>query len=208
LQTFRAYCRKRHETLDACLAFYADYGHRQRRWKTYIKTQKSEQRLYERLQGIHKEGDKRTLVLAYGSWGTTDGASCIKKGNPPTIGVGLMRKLAKRFVVSLTPEHHTSKTCCKCLGPCGPLKKVKEEMKAKFFEDPKNEGKRFHGVRGLRICQDVGCKLRLNRDRNAATNIGTNFRRLFRGESCIHKLTVEEREFLRLDVGCGPCDEN
>ena len=191
LQTFCAYCRKRHETLDSCLAFYAEHDHRHRRWKTYIKAQQSEQRLYDRLRGIHKEGDKRSLVLAYGAWGATDGASCVKRGNPPTIGVGLMRKLAKRFVVSLTPEHYTSKTCCKCLGPCGPWKELEEKMDKK--------------VRGLRICQDEGCKLPQNRDRTGASNIGVNFCRLFRGESPIRTMTDEEREFHRLSVGCVAC---
>ena len=141
-----------------------------------------------RLQGIHKKGDKRQLVLAYGAWGATDGASCVKKGNPPTIGVSLMRKLSKRFVVSLTPEHGTSKTCCKCLGRCGPWKELEEKMDKK--------------VRGLRICQDEGCKLPQNRDRTGASNIGLNFCRLFRGESPIRTMTNEEREFHRLNVGC------
>lgn len=59
-------------------------------------------------------GKTRTLVLAYGSWGAETGktATCVKRGNPPTIGVGLMKKLSKRFIVSLTPEHYTSQTCC------------------------------------------------------------------------------------------------
>ena len=193
LHAFTAYCHKRHETLDACLAFYADVAHRRRRWKTYIKTQQSEQRLYERLQGIHRKDDPRRLVLAYGAWGATDGARCVKRGNPPTIGVGLMRKLSKRFVVALTPEHGTSQTCCKCLGRCAPWTAVEE--------------KRGTTIRGLRICQDEGCQLPMNRDRLGATNIGLNFRRLFRGEAPIRTMTAEEREFHRLSVGgCIECE--
>ena len=72
-----------------------------------------------------------------------------------------MRKLSKRFVVALTPEHGTSKTCCKCLGPCGPWKEVEEERKTKS--------------RGLRICQDEGCKLPVNRGRLGASNVGLIF---------------------------------
>jgi hypothetical protein len=191
LAIFRSYCRKRHEALDSCLAFYADLCHRRRRWKTYIKAQQSEQRLYDRLEGLHKKKeDSRQLVLAYGAWGATDGASCIKRGNPPTIGVGLMRKLSKRFIVSLTPEHHTSKTCCRCLGAAGPWKEVEETMNRK------------NGIRGLRICQDEGCKLPMNRDRMGASNIGLNFCRLFEGKTTIRTMTDEEREFHRLCVTC------
>ena len=192
LNTFASYCRKRHETLDTCVMFYAQADHRRRRWKTYIKGQQSEERLYGRLKALHKKGDTRRLVLAYGAWGATDGSSCIKRGNPPTIGVGLMRKLSKRFVVSLTPEHGTSQTCCKCLGRCAPWTAVEEKMNCK--------------IRGLRICQDESCELPINRDRLGATNIGLNFCRLFRGETPIRTMTAEEREFHRLSVeGCTEC---
>jgi hypothetical protein len=191
LNGFHLYCVERHRHLDGCLDFYADIAHRRRRWKSYIKSQQSEERLYKRLEGIHKKGDTRTLVLAYGSWGATDGASCIKKGNPPTIGVGLMRKLAKRFVVSLTPEHFTSKTCCKCLGVCGPWDELETRM-----------GKK---VRGLRICQDEGCKLPQNRDRTGASNIGLQFERLFEDKGPLRTMTEEEREFHRLNTSCGAC---
>ena len=70
-ETFRAYCQQRHETLDACLAFYADNDHRQRRWKRAIKEQKSESKLYERLQAL--QTDERTSVLS--SWRTARGDS-------------------------------------------------------------------------------------------------------------------------------------
>ena len=88
-----------------------------------------------------------------------------KRGNPPTIGVSLMRKLAQKFVVSLTPEHYTSRTCCRCTAPCGPWVELEAAM-----------GKK---VRGVRICQDERCKLPQNRDRTGASNIGLQFRRLF-----------------------------
>jgi len=167
LAAFCAYCGKRHESLDVCLAFYAGLGHRKRRWKTAIKVQQSEERLYKRLEGIQKKGGHRPIVLAYGSWGMVAGRAdtACNRGNPPCIGVGLMRKLSRRFVVSPTPEAYTSKTCCRCLDPCGPW----EERETKM-------GKK---IRGLRRCTQRDCMLPLNRDKNGATNIGTNFMRLF-----------------------------
>ena len=191
LRGFREYCVQRHRHMDECLDFYINIAHRRRRWKTYIKSQQSEARLYRRLESMHLKGDKRTLVLAYGSWGAIDGASCIKRGNPPTIGVGLMRKLAKRFVVSLTPEQFTSKTCCKCLGACGPWDDITTK-----------NGKE---VRGLRICQDEGCKLPQNRDRTGASNIGLQFKRLFENKGLLRTMTEKEREFHRLKALCGAC---
>ena len=82
LDDFKAYCERRHETLDACLDFYGQLPHRQRRWKTSIKTQQSEERLYQRLEAIHEKGDDRPMVLAYGSWGLIAG-SPVNRGIPP-----------------------------------------------------------------------------------------------------------------------------
>ena len=142
---------------------------------------------------MHRKDDERTLVLAYGSWGLVAGrpeAAC-NKGNPPTIGVGLMNRLSKRFVVALTPEQFTSKTCCKCLGPAGPWEQLEKERGTK--------------VRGLRRCQNEACMLPQNRDRTGASNIGLQFRRLFAGHGPIRSMTDEELEFHRLNV-CVECD--
>ena len=186
VNVFRAYLVARRERLEACLEYYGREQHRRRRWKTAIKTQQSEERLYERLRGMHKADDARPMVLAYGAWGAKDASACIKKGTPPAIGVGLMRKLSRRFVVAITPEHGTSSTCEKCLGPAGPWKEKELEW-----------GKR---VRGLRVCQDESCGCPLNRDRSAASLIGLNFERLMRGQSMIRQMSEEEREFHRLNV--------
>lgn len=194
LARFCAYCAKRHESLEACFSFYGHVDHRRRRWKTAIKTQQSEERLYQRLEALKPAGDARPLVLAYGSWGMVagrPGAAC-NKGNPPCIGVGLMHKLARRFVVAPTPEAYTSKTCCACLGPCGPWAEKEEEMGYK--------------IRGLRRCQNEECMLPLNRDRNGATNIGTNFSRLFAGQPPIRSMSDEDLAFHRASL-CLACED-
>ena len=108
-----------HELLEPTLAFYAHLGAGRRASKTQHESQQSEERLYQLLEGIQKRGDARTLVLAYGSWGLVAGRPemACNKGMPYCIGVGLLRKLAdKRFVVAITPEAWTSKTCLQVLG--------------------------------------------------------------------------------------------
>ena len=194
LGRFCAYCAKRHESLEACLRFYGHIDHRRRRWKTAIKTQQSEERLYQRLEALSPAGDARKLVLAYGSWGMVAGrpGAAVNKGNPPCIGVGLMHKLARRFVVAPTPEAYTSKTCCACLGPCGPWVEKEEEMGYK--------------IRGLRRCQNEECTLPLNRDKNGATNIGTNFSRLFAGQPPIRSMSDEDLAFHRASL-CLACED-
>lgn len=195
LETFGAYLAQRRSVTPTLSACYNDIGFRRRRWKRYMNTQRSESRLYNRIKSIQK--DDRPLVLAYGSWGMIagqPGAAC-NRGSPPTIGVGLMRKLEKHFVVALTPEAYTSKTCCHCLGPCGPWKEVEEKM-----------GKT---IRGLRRCQNEECTvnggLPLNRDKNGAINIGTNFKRLFEEKAPIRSMTDEDIAFHRATT-CLACD--
>jgi hypothetical protein len=202
LPTFKAYVHARQESLAANLAYYGNMEHRQRRWKTYIKTQQSESKLYARLSALHPEGDDRQLVLAYGSWGLVAGraGSAVNKGNAPCIGVGLMRKLARRFLVVPTPEQYTSKTCRKCMGTCGAHPSITRSRMDKRTGEMKE-----YEVRGLRVCQNENCRSHLNRDGNAAYNIGTQLRRLLRGDGPIHAMTDEDKEFHRHNL-CLTCD--
>ena len=103
-----------------------------------------------------------------------------------------MRRLARRFVVAPTPEAYTSKTCCRCLGSCGPWTDREEEMGRK--------------IRGLRRCQNEECMLPLNRDKNGATNIGTNFKRLFKDRPPIRSMSDEDLAFHRAAL-CLECED-
>lgn len=193
LETFRSYVAARQTHLNACMQYYGELRHRQRHWKTYIKRQKSEQKLYSKLSKFKK--DDRQIVLAYGAWGLVAGTtpSTCNKGNPPCIGVGLMRKISKHFVVALTPEHYTSKTCHKCLGACGPHPTMRS-------------ARNNREIRGLRVCQDECCKALLNRDSNASRNIGLQFIRLFEGKGCIKSMSDREIELTRHRM-CLDCEE-
>ena len=110
-------------------------------------------------------------MLAYGAWGRAAGRPNApgNKGHPPAPGAGLMYRLARDFVVALTPEHYTSKTCVRCGGTCG----AHPTLKTKTNKE----------IRGLRVCQHEGCGLLQNRDRTGATNIGFQFARLVRGQA-------------------------
>ena len=195
LEAFAAFAARRRQLMAECpemREFYAEEEHRKRRRKTKLKTQQSEARLFERLEGMHKPGDGRRMVLAYGSWGLVagrPGVAC-NKGTPPAVGAGLMKRLALRFVVAPTPEHYTSKICAVCTGLCGPH----PTLKTKTNKD----------IRGLRVCNHEGCGLLWNRDKLGARNIGTQFRRLVSGKAPLKALTDEELEFHRLNV-CLEC---
>ena len=112
------------------------------------------------------------------------------RGNAPCVGVGLRNKLAKRFVVAMTPEQYTSKTCCKCLCPCGPWAELEED------------GRKVRGARW----QNEGAVSAEPRCTGAA-NIGLQFCRLYEGNSPIRTMTDEEMEFHRLNTTlCVACD--
>jgi hypothetical protein len=196
LAEFAAFVTKRRKLNLECpelATFYAEEAHRRRRRKSKIKAQQSEARLVERLKGMHEKDDSRPLVIAYGAWGLAagqPGRPC-NKGNPPAVGVGLMKRLALNFVVMPTPEHYTSKTCVKCGGTCGP--------------HPTLKTKKDKEIRGLRVCQHEGCGILQNRDKTGATNIGINGVRLLHDQPPIRPMTDEELEFHRLAV-CVECD--
>ena len=198
LAEFAAFGTERRRQLRAVPqihAFYDDLAHRDRRRKSAIKAQQSEARLFNRLRGMHARDDPRTLVLAYGAWGLVAGRSnqAANKGNPPAIGVGLMKKLALHFVVAPTPEHYTSKTCVACGGLCG----AHPTLKTKNNKD----------IRGLRVCQHEGCGLLQNRDKTGATNIGRQFQRLVSGQPPLRVMTDEELELHRLET-CLECTDS
>jgi len=195
LAAFAAFATRRRQLMAECPTmreFYAEVEHRNRRRKTKIKTQQSEARLVERLRGMHKSGDGRHLVLAYGAWGLVAGrpGMVCNKGTPPAVGTGLMKRLALHFVVAPTPEHYTSKTCAACQGLCGPHPTLKTKTNKE--------------IRGLRVCQNEGCGLLWNRDKLGARNIGTQFRRLFTDQGPLKVLSDEELEFHRYTV-CLEC---
>lgn len=204
LQTFKRYVHARNESLAANLNYYGDLSHRQRRWKTYIKAQTSESKLFAKIAAMHKDrkNDKRQIVLAYGSWGLVAGraGSAVNKGNPPCVGVGLMRKLSKRFLVVPTPEQFSTATCRKCKGRCGAHKTLRRLVKNK-----KTGEVHSREVHGLRVCQNESCGSHLKRDGNAAFNIGTQLQRLLRGDGPIRTMTDEDLELHRHNL-CLACD--
>ena len=201
---FCAFCSKRHERLEDAFEYYSQLRLRARRWKTSIRAQASEEKVYQQLRDIERR-DSRPMVLAYGAWGLIagrPGAAC-NRGLPPCIGVGLMKKLSRHFVVAPTPEHHTSKTCARCLGPCGAhptlrhWRRVRSNGERTWREVP---------IRGLRLCQQEDCKFLQNRDRAAAGLIGLQFERLLDDKPPLRTMSEEEVELHRNNLLCVACD--
>ena len=144
---------------------------------------------------------EKVPILAYGSWAQAS-STFAPKGIAPCIGIGLRRRLAKEFIVVDTPEHYTSKTCSKCHGECGPfveLEKTRRQLKKEEArsEEEKQKASRYT-IRSVRRCQNAECGLILHRDQNAACNIATNFRLLYRGLDPLRKQSKLEEEMNNL----------
>ena len=208
LQRFALHCRARREESEVLLRWYAEeFTHRRQRWETFCRDKKMNARLVQRLAAMKRDND-RQLVFAYGAWATnTSAAEITKRGNPPAMRIGLMRLLAKELLLVVTPEHYTSKTCCRCGGPCGAWKEKEkqllEEVKEKKKKKKKNKDEKMEKlktVRGLRVCQDVehSCGP-LNRDVNAAINIGHQFKRLWQSQPPLRPLDAQTRELVDLE---------
>ncbi len=61
-------------------------------------------------------------------------------------------------------------------------------------------------IRGLRRCTQRDCMIPLNRDKNGATNIGTNFVRLMSDQPPIRSTTDEDLAFHRASI-CLECND-
>ena len=66
------------------------------------------------------------------------------------------------------------------------------------------EAKRGKKIRGLRCCTQQGCMIPLNRDRNGAINIGTNFMRLMTDQQLIRPMTKPRPLYHQADA-CMVC---
>ena len=219
---FRAFTDARRAAKPVLDAVYADTMiHRRLRWKAFIDKQKSIQTLVNRFKAIEKAQGKQ-VVLAYGAWGMQAGVagSPVNKGLPPCLGVGLLRHLARFFVVVIVPEHHTSKTCFHCgCHECGNHDKIAEQRRpkrdARALKKRDEQLARIEStggdeaatakahliytktiarvpeIRGLRYCPK--CTRCLNRDRNAANNIGLQLKRLAFGLGPIRAMDADER---------------
>lgn len=176
--------------------FYSQYEFRHERWKSYIKTQKSESKLINNIKNTY--GSK--CILLYGNWERTS----TMKYNKPTPRVGLKNKLLKHFTMYNIDEYKTSKTCFHCHNETEKFKQMEKISKTfdiyndyklitkkcqiknnkityiREKEDKKADEEilKSYTLHGLLRCKNVSClnnscdKYRIfNRDINGALNI-------------------------------------
>jgi hypothetical protein len=178
---------------------YEQIHHRKLRFKAHIERQRFEDRFIRDIRRkFDPEHTKKTIVICWGQWGRIAGRpnTVGNKGLPPTIGVKLARRVAKKkgIVVAWTPEHHTTATHFRCGGKCERFTTA-EQKRAKdlgFRHSVKQ-------IRGLKRCTNPACLRPVNRDLNAALNIGVNGMLLLTGHQPIAKHSADEVELLNIE---------
>jgi len=221
------YLRKRSALRSTLTPWYTDPTRRHVRWKAFIEKQRSFSQLCDRIRqmAIQQRGKNAKVVIAYGAYGSTSGL--VVKGMAPTINVGLMRMLAREFVVVVVPEHYTSKRCMHCKGECGNhayladrdrcaqrderLDERLQKQLANADLTPQQKAKAvksYHRsmafpceIRGLRFCQQ--CHRCLNRDANAAPQMAVQLKRLVLGLGVLYPRTKQEAAMDAMDDTVG-----
>ena len=87
--------------------------------------------------------------------------------------------------------------CAQCLPACACLRA--KVTRAEIFYNNRPSA--------YRRCTQRDCMIPLNRDKNGATNIGTNFLRLFKNQPPIRSMTDEDVAFYRASQ-CLECHDD
>lgn len=192
---FGSYVSARAAVLAPLLAHYAHHHHRRHRWRHRRESERSVARFVSQLKSLQRD-PARPVVVAWGAWGAIAGrpGQPVNRGSAPCIGVGLMRRVARDLPVVKTPEYCTSKTCCRCGGACGNHATVEAN---RLRDHPRW---RAREIRGLRLCQNSECRRPLNRDANAAVNIGTNLMCLLYDAPLVAQMSAGDVEMTTMEA--------
>jgi len=156
LNEFMLYISKKTEINKKIFNIYEDEFYRKLRWYNYLNTKRSEDKLMETLKKTYGKG----AIFVIGDWGDTGRLKYMS-----TPGIGLRRKIGKKFKVYLMDEYRTS-----CLNY-----KTEERSENMYYTDKKGVIRELHSV--LMYQTDSGNKGCINRDRNAVYNM----RKILRG---------------------------
>ena len=106
LDRFGHYLQTRLSVAPVLRGFFIRLVFRKLRYRAYCGYKSSEDKLFHRVRQTYG----KVAIILYGDWGRNPNL----RHQPPSPGVGLRRRVAKRFNVGLTHEAYTSSRCPKC----------------------------------------------------------------------------------------------
>ena len=120
-EDFKSYLTAKNKLNLDLKQFYLLDLFRKMKWRQFVYARKSEDNFVNRIEKTF--GKPQDVCIAYGDW-------CRSSQMPnfmPTLGIGLRKLIAKKFLTVLISEHKTSKLCFKCHKPVQSLKASKNE---------------------------------------------------------------------------------
>ena len=140
-------------------------------WRGFIKKQQTKEKILKSFENqlpnktFDNEGKIDNVVLCMGDWSSKSKVQL--KNNKPTMGIGLLRLLKKRFThLYLIDEYKTSRCCRKCYSDC-----ENEITTDKILSYTKNNNPIYRKVHKILCCTNENCRIIWNRDINGSGNI-------------------------------------
>ena len=152
--TYMKNIKERCKLLSTITKHYDQITYRIMAYKSFTKKQQSIDKLINEIKKIYGEDAK----LLFGNWSRNP---CFK-GQPPTKGKGLRKRLGKEFDLYIIDEHKTS-SHCNCDGKVGKFKKI---LNPKPYKKDK-----IILCHSLLRCKNVDCERLWNRDDLGSRNI-------------------------------------
>ena len=106
-EVFARYVARRQAILQHMKRLFSANSFRAAKYRTHVSEKSSEAKLVSRIERAFPQGDP---VLLYGNWGRDPNL----RNSAPTPGVGLRRRLSRRFRTVTVDEHLTSSVCASC----------------------------------------------------------------------------------------------
>ena len=151
-ERYKEYLSAKIKMNDDVKEFYQDLKLRKFKWRVWIYQRKSEDVFFNKIEKTYG----KDLLLCYGNWSTTKQMKYIM----PTRGIGLRRRLSKKYKTLLVDEFNTSVICNQCKSKLSNFKK---------------DGEKVHRVLVCNECKsgssDSKTSTFINRDINGSLNI-------------------------------------
>jgi hypothetical protein len=133
---------RRRAILEYMEVLFSANSFRAARYRTHVAERSSEAKLVAQIEKAFPQGDP---VLLYGNWGRDPNL----RNSAPTLGVGLRRRLARRFRTVTVDEHLTSSVCASCH-----TRNVVDPIDRSYTRDGRRHDRPLHSL--LR-CQNEMC---------------------------------------------------
>ncbi len=163
--TFQEYIFQRSEVVDALSRLFARTAYRRMQYRSFLGNRSSVDKLINKIKTTIPVKEGQDLILMWGNWGRNPNL----KNQPPSPGIGLRRKLHKRFHSYTVDERGTSSICPKCDS------EMEYPLKREEIQEDEISGKKERveeSIHHVLRCKNAKCGTWWDRDVAGSCNIG------------------------------------